>query len=120
MAFREIADRGAAEGLRGYVLEVLSSDLPPLDEDEYYPFDLYGLEVRDGQGGTVGRVADVIESPAHAILVIAREFEGELMVPFVRAAVPVVAVEQGFLTVEAGFIDGPGVAESKDPDGFTA
>ena len=49
------------------MLEIRASELPELDEDEFYPFDLVGLEVRDGRGAVVGRVADVVESPAHAI-----------------------------------------------------
>jgi 16S rRNA processing protein RimM len=70
VAFREVADRDAAEGLRGYLLEVQSSQLPSLDDDEYYPFDLIGLEVRDPYGGVTGRVVDIVDSPAHAILVV--------------------------------------------------
>ncbi len=66
----EVADRDAAEALRGHVLEIRSSQLPELDEDEYYPFDLIGLEARDLEGAVVGRVTDVVESPAHALLVV--------------------------------------------------
>ncbi len=44
VAFEEVGDRDAAEALRGYVLEVPGGDLPELDDDEFYPFDLIGLE----------------------------------------------------------------------------
>ncbi|MBN1628907.1 MAG: ribosome maturation factor RimM [Thermoleophilia bacterium] len=108
VAFREIEDRDAAEALHGYVLEVRSSELPELEEDEFYPFDLIGLEARDGQGAVVGRVSDVIESPAHPIVVIALASGGEAMVPFVQVAVPAVDIAEGYLTIESGFVgDGP-------------
>ena len=106
VAFREIADRDAAGALHGYVLEVRSSELPELDDDEFYPFDLIGLEVRDGQGAVVGQVSDVVESPAHAIVIVALASGGEAMVPFVHAAVPVVDLVEGYLTIESGFVGG--------------
>ena len=104
VAFREVPDREAAEALQGYVLEVRSNQLPELDEDEFYPFDLQGLEVRDPRGTVAGRVVDVVESPAHAILVIGLSSGGETMIPFVHAAVPTVAVAEGFLVVESDFL----------------
>ncbi len=104
VAFSGVGDRGAAEALRGYILEVHSSELPLLDEDEYYPFDLVGLEVRDGPGAVVGRVTEVIESPAHAILAVSLETGGESLVPFVLEAVPEVAVDAGYLVVSPAFL----------------
>ncbi len=110
VAFDEIADRDAAEGLRDFVLEVQSGELPELAEDEFYPFDLTGLEVRRPQGELVGRVVDVVESPAHAILVVLLESGPEIMIPFIRAAVPTVAVDQGYLVIEPWFLDESGPA----------
>jgi len=104
VAFAEVGSRDAAEALRGYVLEIPSSQLPELDDDEYYPFDLAGLEARDPQGRVVGRVAEVVESPAHAILVVSLGPGCEAMVPFVHDAVPVVAVSEGHLVIEPGFL----------------
>lgn len=104
VAFVEVGDRGAAEALRGYVLEVRSSQLPELAQDEYYPFDLTGLEVRDPQGRVTGRVAEIVESPAHAILVVSLVSRGERMVPFVHDAVPLVALSKGYLVIDPGFL----------------
>lgn len=114
VAFREVADRDAAEVLRGHVLEIRSSQLPELDEDEYYPFDLVGLEARDSGGAMVGRVTDVVESPAHALLVISSESAAETMVPFVLAAVPTVAVAEGFVVISPGFLGDVGELEQGD------
>src|SRR6476646_11730765 len=41
--FEGVADRGAAEALRGSLVEVDRSDLPPLEEGEYYHADIIGL-----------------------------------------------------------------------------
>jgi 16S rRNA processing protein RimM len=54
-----ISDRSAAEALRGSLVEVDRSALPPLEEGEYYHADLIGLACFDGEGNEVGRVAAV-------------------------------------------------------------
>jgi 16S rRNA processing protein RimM len=117
LGFREVLDRDRAETLRGYVLEVRSGELPELIEDEFYPFDLEGLQVRDPSGAVIGRVAEVIESPAHAILVVSLASGAERMVPFVLAAVPAVVVAEGYLVVERRFLDEGSIwGEDEAPD----
>ena len=109
VAFEEVETREAAEALRGYVLEVEASQLPSLEAGEFYPFDLVGLTVRVPDGTAVGSVSDVVESPAHALLVVALgdSFESndvgarEVMVPFVDEAVPTVDLEAGYVEVLA-------------------
>jgi 16S rRNA processing protein RimM len=117
LKFGEVLDRDSAEALRGCILEIRSSQLPELDEDEFYAFDLIGLEVRDESGVTIGRVTDVVDSPAHPLLVVTSGSgprdaapdgsarNGEL-VPFVTAAVPVVVLDSGYLVVASGFMKG--------------
>ncbi len=114
VAFEEVGDRDAAEALRGYVLEVPGGDLPELDDDEFYPFDLIGLEVRDESGARRGRVTDAVETPAHALLVVVPDAgppaedklpAQEVLVPFVTEAVPEVRVIQGYLTIVARFLE---------------
>jgi 16S rRNA processing protein RimM len=108
VCFEEIGGREAAEALRGCVLEVKGTELPVLDDEEFYPFDLEGLAVKDPEGAVVGHVTAVIDSPAHALLAIGLEAGGELLVPFVMAAVPIVCVKEGYVVVEPGFLAGPG------------
>lgn len=54
-----IADRSAAEALRGSLFEVDRSALPPLEEGEYYHADLIGLVCFDRDGRELGRVIAV-------------------------------------------------------------
>jgi 16S rRNA processing protein RimM len=111
VAFEEIPDRDKAEAFGGYVLEVSGADLPELEEGEFYPFDLIGLEARDTSGAVLGRVTDALESPAHAILVVALDGGGEALVPFVMAAVPTVEPEAAYLVIDPEFASvAPGAA----------
>jgi 16S rRNA processing protein RimM len=113
VAFREVQDRTAAEALRGHVLFVGRDQLPELDEDEYYPFDLVGLSVRDPMGVRRGEVVDAVESPAHALLVVRLEERDtttgeaarEVLVPFVTEAVPTVDLAQGHVVVRDAFLE---------------
>jgi 16S rRNA processing protein RimM len=103
--FAGIADRGVAEGLRGYVLEVPSAELPALGEDEFYPFEIEGLTARDTDGQLVGCVTEVLDSPAHGLLVIRLESGREVLVPFVSAAVTAVLPTEGYLVVDRRYLE---------------
>ena len=57
--FDGVADRNAAEALRGTLVEVDRAALPPLEEGEYYHADLVGLPCVDAAGEAVGTVAGI-------------------------------------------------------------
>lgn len=92
VAFGDVTDRNSAEGLRG--LDVSVAGHRSLDNDEYWPHDLVGLEVRPGGGSVVAVESGVAQDR----LVIERDgvrFE----VPFVSELVPVVDLDGGFLEI---------------------
>ncbi|MEP7130283.1 MAG: ribosome maturation factor RimM [Sphingomicrobium sp.] len=72
--FEGVGDRSAAEALRGALIEIDRSALPPLEEGEYYYADLIGLPCADGAGNVVGTVAAVENFGAGDLLEI--ELEG--------------------------------------------
>ena len=87
-----VADRNAAESLRGILFVVDSEDLPPIeDPDEFYDHQLEGLQVVTTTGQTVGTVAAVLHTAAGELLSIRAE-EGEVLVPFVSAIVTSVSL----------------------------
>jgi 16S rRNA processing protein RimM len=77
-----VDDRSAAEALRGSLVEVDRSALPPLDEGEYYHADLIGLPCEDGQGTAVGTVAAVENYGAGDLLEIELRDGKRAMIPF--------------------------------------
>ena len=86
-----VDDRDAAARLTGMRLFVDRAVLPPpSDEDEFYLADLVGLAVHDGEGAAVGSIAVVHDHGAGVFLEIARSSGAPLLIPFTRAAVPVV------------------------------
>ena len=77
-----IADRSAAEGLRGQLVEVDRSALPPLEDGEYYHADLIGLTCFSVDGETIGSVIGVENFGAGDLLDIEKTDGKSALIPF--------------------------------------
>jgi 16S rRNA processing protein RimM len=96
-----VADRNAAEALRGTLFLVDSTSLPPIeDPDEFYDHELEGLRVRTAAGADVGVVAEVLHTAAGELLSVKNEAGAEILVPFVSAIVTSVSREDGVIEIE--------------------
>lgn len=93
--FAEIADRTAAEALRGTLLTVPRASLPPLAEGEHYWHDLIGREVATTEGEAIGHVSSVENYGASDLLEITRRNGTRLLVPFLATVVTEVMTEAG-------------------------
>jgi len=96
---KDIVDRSTAETLVRAILLVNAdlSDLPE-EEDAWFDHQLVGLKVlRDGI--EVGQVIRVEHFPAQDLLVVKTPTVDEVLVPFVKAIVPVVDMAAGTLVV---------------------
>jgi 16S rRNA processing protein RimM len=80
--FEGVADRSAAEALRGSLVEIDRSALPPLDEGEYYHADVIGLPAVDRDGKAVGTVVSVENYGAGDLLEIEAENGKRSLIPF--------------------------------------
>ena len=84
---------------RGAELRVPRSALAPTAEDEYYVFQLVGLEVVEEGGGPLGQVADVAPGVANDVL----ELDSGLALPMVEECVLSVDIDAGRIVVAPGF-----------------
>jgi 16S rRNA processing protein RimM len=84
---------------RGAPLEVERTDLPEPEENEYYAFQLVGLEVEEAGGRKLGRVTEVSTGPANDVL----ELDTGLALPLVDACVQKVDLDTGRILVQPGF-----------------
>ena len=80
--FDGVADRSAAEALRGSLVEIDRDKLPPLDEGEYYHADLIGLACVNQDGEGVGQVVAVENFGAGDLLEIERADRKRSLIPF--------------------------------------
>jgi 16S rRNA processing protein RimM len=96
-----VADRDAADGLRGSLFVIDSEELPAIDEpDTYYDHQLEGLRVHMTDGREVGTVAEVLHTAAGELLAVNRGQAGELLVPFVSAIVTSVSLDAGTVEID--------------------
>jgi 16S rRNA processing protein RimM len=84
---------------RGALLSVSRESLPALGVDEYYTFQLVGLEVEEEGGRSLGRVSDVLDYPANDVLVL----DSGLVLPLVESCVRKVDIESGRIVIAPGF-----------------
>ena len=96
-----ISDRSAAEALRGELVEVERSDLPPLGEGEYYHADLIGLPALDREGKPVGSVVAVENYGAGDLLEIEDLAGKRSLIPF-RAGIA--DLEDCRIVLDVGFL----------------
>lgn len=102
-----VADRTAAEALKGTYVGAPRNALPTPAEDEFYWGDLIGLAVVNEQGEALGNVSGLIESGAHDVLVVRDEQLGvepgrERLLPFVGKVIRQVDAAGGVIRVDWG------------------
>lgn len=96
-----VADRTAADALRGQLFVVQATELPPIDDpDEFYDHQLEGLAVRTVGGTSVGTVAEVLHTAAGELLSVRTEDGAEVLIPFVTAIVPRVSLAEGIVEID--------------------
>ncbi|WP_315763814.1 ribosome maturation factor RimM [Sphingomonas sp. Y38-1Y] len=83
-----VADRTAAEAMRGTALTVPRSSLPPLEDGEYYHVDLIGLAARSEGGEPLGVTVAVENYGASDVVEIERPDGRRFLVPLTPQAVP--------------------------------
>ena len=98
--FAEVADRNAAEALRGTQLTVPRSALPPLGEGEYYHIDLIGLPCLAGEE-RIGTAVLIEDFGAGDILEIEKADGSRFMVPIAVA----VTIAPDRLLIDPEFVE---------------
>jgi 16S rRNA processing protein RimM len=95
--------RTAVEALRGTDLLVPQAQAPALGEDEWWPEELEGCRVHDGQR-EVGVVKAMRVLPSCEVLEVDRAGGGELLVPLIRDAVREVDVARRRIEIDLAFL----------------
>jgi 16S rRNA processing protein RimM len=84
---------------RGVLLEVERGDLPATAEDEYYAFELIGLQVVEETGRSLGTVKAVTPGVANDVL----ELDSGVLLPMVEDCIRAVDLAGGRIDVAEGF-----------------
>jgi 16S rRNA processing protein RimM len=97
------SDRAAVEALRGRDLLVPREEAPALEPDEWWPEELEGCAVWDGER-QIGVVRALRALPSCEVLEVARDGGEELLVPLIADAVRTVDVAARRIDVDLAFL----------------
>jgi 16S rRNA processing protein RimM len=82
MRLQGISSPDTVERLRGTPLRIRGADARPLAPNEYFLYQMVGLEAFDEAGARLGRVTDVLETGANDVLVITSDDGGaDILLP---------------------------------------
>lgn len=99
LRFEGIDDRDAADSLRGLVVYVPLEDAIPLEEDEYYLFELEGMSVVTVTGEALGTLVSVIETKANNVFVVQGP-RGEVLLPDIADVVKEIDFDNGRILID--------------------
>ncbi len=81
MRLQGISSPETVERFRGAPLRIRGSDARPLAPNEYFLYQIIGLEAFDEAGNRLGRITDLMETGANDVLVITPEEGADILLP---------------------------------------
>ena len=92
--------------LRGQSLEILSSQVNPLPEGQYYHFQIIGLEVRTTGGEVLGNIIEILTGQSNDNYLVSGN-RGEILIPAIEDIVKSIDITAGCMVIEAitGLLD---------------
>ncbi len=94
--------------LRNQFIYVSASNLPALDEDEYYFHELIGLQVYTENGDLLGTLTEILETGANDVYIVQPENGPDILLPAIEDVIVDIDLEQGVMHVRLlpGLISG--------------
>lgn len=107
LRFEGFADRDSVEIFRNQFVYVGRADAAPLEEGEYYFYQLENIRVVTDDGEELGRLVDYIETGANDVYIV-RGPRGDLLLPVIPEVIVRVDIEARVMTVHLleGLIEG--------------
>lgn len=99
LKLKGIDDRNAADLLRGLFVMVDFENAVPLEEGEFYLFQLIGLTVQLEDGSTLGTLVEVLETSANDVYIVDSPTYGEVLVPVTDETIINTDIDAGVVTV---------------------
>lgn len=100
MRLNDMRDRDEADTLRGLSVMIALADAVPLDDDEYYSYQLIGMTVETEAEGTIGTVSDVMETGANDVLVVESDYYGQVLLPAHDGTLVNIDFERGVILMQ--------------------
>ncbi len=100
LAFEGYPDRTSVEPLRNQWITIETDEVvPPHESDEYYDFQVLGMEVRTEEGRTLGQLVEIIETAGNDVFVVEPEVGPEILLPATGEVLREVRPDEGLVIV---------------------
>lgn len=96
----ELTDINEAELYKGATIWIPEQQALPLEENEYYIRDLYGLSVLTEQGEELGTLAEIYETGANDVYAVRKEGQKDLLIPAIKQCILSVDIPNGKMIVK--------------------
>lgn len=93
LKFKGIDDINDVEKYRQSTLWVTRENATPLNEDEWYVADLFGMKVTSDEGEDLGTITDVLQTGANDVYVVEKKGSKEILIPAIKQCILEVDVE---------------------------
>lgn len=104
--FEGTNDKGTAEFFRGKTIFVKKSDLPPLEQDEFYHFELVGMAVyTDKNSESIGIISDVHNFPSADTVEVKRLHGETLLIPLIAESIISIEKESRRIIFRHSFVE---------------
>ena len=101
MTFDTYDSREKSATLTGRMLSVERTEAVPLEDDEYYTFDILGLQVDTEDGICLGHVVDVLQPGSNDVYVVdAEDGKDPVLVPALKSVVKKISLSEGKMIVK--------------------
>ena len=94
-----VLDRNSAEALKGRLILVHRDVLPELEPEEYYWFQLIGMDVLEKDGSRLGTLESIIETGSNDVYVV-KDGKKETLVPALSWVIVSIDLEADTMVVD--------------------
>lgn len=98
--FDKINDRETADMMVGAELWVHESEMPDLEQDEFYESDFLYSQVQTEEGHVLGRIEEIIETGESDVLVIRDSSGNEILIPAILDVIKEVKKKESIIVVK--------------------
>jgi 16S rRNA processing protein RimM len=99
ISFKGVTDHDQAEALIGAELLIPETELPELDADTYYWFELIGIEVYTTEDEYLGRIESIFPTGSNDVYVV-KDKQKEILVPALDSVVIDIDLEHQRMRVD--------------------
>ena len=98
LKFKGIDTREAIEPFKGKLLKVDRKGVPPLNDGEYYSFDIIGLEVYNEKNECLGQIGQILKTGSNDVYIVNHQGR-QILIPALKKVIKNIDVQAGKIDV---------------------